>query len=173
MNETEQNQNQESKDESVEIEQTEQLTVSEAITGVFTEPGETFTTIKNSQKKNYWIIPLIIVIVMNLIASFVSSLDPELIAKVMDKQKQKTREQLDEQVNKGALTKEQADQQYEQAASFMNPESPFFKIIAYVGSVVQPFILIFLMSLIYFIVFSNVFNLLYSIKDFKNDCGVL
>ena len=173
MSDTDQNQNnlvsspENSPENSQEV--VEQLTVSEAITGVFTEPRDTFTTIKFTPKKNYWIVPIIIIIVLNLIASVISSLDPELMKNVMDKQKQKTREQLDEQVKKGAMTKEQADQQYEQAAQFMNPEGSMFKIIAYVGSVVQPFILLFLMSLIYFIVL----KILRTTTEFHNILNVV
>ncbi|MGH2575924.1 MAG: hypothetical protein ACRDFC_09530, partial [Ignavibacteria bacterium] len=47
----------------------ENITLSDAMTGVITEPGETYEAVKNSTKKNYWLIPILILIVVYLISS--------------------------------------------------------------------------------------------------------
>ena len=128
-------------------EQFEELSKADAMAGVFTAPGETFETIASTPRKNYWIIPVLISIVVGLISTFLFMQDEELIAKTMEKQKQKMQEQFDKNIKEGKMTQEDADK----AMSSMDPKGMFFKLIGYGGSVIGPFIILLILSVIYLI----------------------
>lgn len=148
-------------------EQYEELSKSEAMGGVFTSPGETFEIIGNTPVKNYWLIPVLVSIILGLIATFLFMGDAELAAKTMEKQRQKIREQMEEKVKAGAMTKEEADNALAKAESFTNTGSPFFKIIGFAGALVGPFLILFILSIVYLVIlkimksqieFTNVLN---------------
>src|SRR5689334_23215960 len=97
-----------------ETEPIEELSATDAITGVFTEPGETFEGVKRSPKKNYWIIPIIILIVISIASAFLVTHDEELYAQIKDKQTKGAKERFDEAVKNGKMTQEKANEQMEQ-----------------------------------------------------------
>ncbi|MBS1518434.1 MAG: YIP1 family protein [Bacteroidetes bacterium] len=133
--------------EEIQEYQQEQLTVTEAMSGVISVPGETYETIAATEKKNYWLIPIIIAIVLGLISSFIFMQDKELTSKVMDKQKAKMMERFEKNIKEGKMTQEQANN----AMESINPEGTMFKIIGYGGAALGPFIILFILGLIYFI----------------------
>ncbi len=126
----------------------QQLSPGEAITGVFTEPGETFETIASTPRKNYWILPVLISVVLSLAATFLFMRDAQLVDSVMDKQKAKLSEQFDKNVKEGKMSREDANKALEGISS----ESTFFKIAGYGGAVLGPFIILFLLSVIYMVI---------------------
>jgi len=125
----------------------EELSKGDAMAGVFTAPGETFETIAATPKKNYWIIPILITIVVGIISTFLFMQDAELVSSTMEKQKTKMAEQFEKNVKEGKMTQEDADK----AMESMNPSGTFFKLIGYGGSVIGPFIILFILSLLYLI----------------------
>ncbi|MBC8485486.1 MAG: YIP1 family protein [Bacteroidetes bacterium] len=127
------------------------LTKTDAIAGVFTEPGDTFSTIAKSPKHNYWLLPVIIFIIVNLISTFLFLSDDELVSKVMDKQFRKVEQKMEENVKDGTMTQQEADIALEQTEKFMSPGSVFFLISAYGAGLVMPFVLLFALSLVYLI----------------------
>lgn len=148
-------------------EQYEEISKADAMAGVFTSPSETYKTIANTPKKNYWLLPVIVLIVVNLITTFLFMRDTELVNQTMEKQMQKVREQLDQNVKDGKISQEDSDKAFEQSGSFMNPTSPFFVAIAYGGALLGPFITLFILGAIYLIAlkilkgefdFTNVLN---------------
>lgn len=151
-------------DDNVETsDQFEELSKTDAMSGIITEPGETFETIAGGPKKNFWTYPVLIAVVLSLLSSFLFMRDPELSRNTMDKQKAKMMEKFEENIKAGKMTQEEANE----AIDRMNPNGPFFKIIGYVGALVGPFIILLLLSLIYFIIlkimksnveFSNILN---------------
>lgn len=153
-----------SNEENVEtLDQFEELSKTDAMSGVITEPGETFEAIASGPKNNYWIYPVLIAVVLSLLSSFLFMRDPELSRNTMDKQKAKMSEKFDKDIRDGKMTQEEADN----AMESMNPNSPFFKVIGYVGALVGPFIILLLLSVVYLIVlkimkaeveFSNILN---------------
>ena len=145
------------------------LTKTDAIAGVFTEPGDTFSTIAKSPKHNYWLLPVIIFIIVNLISTFLFLSDDELVSKVMDKQFSKVEQKMEENVKDGTMTQQEADIALEQTEKFMSPGSVFFLISAYGAGIVIPFVLLFALSLVYLIalkilkaefVYANILNLI-------------
>lgn len=73
--------------------------------------------------------------------------DAELTSKTMDKQKEKMREKFQESVQQGKMTQEDSDK----ALESMNPSGMMFKVFAFGGSVVGPFIILLLLSVFYLI----------------------
>lgn len=132
--------------------QVEPLSKSEAMTGVITAPSETFETIAHSPKMNYWILPIIIFIVCNLIATFLAMNDADLMTNIMNEKKAALQQQFDEKVKSGDMTQEQANQSMEMSEKFMNPKGPFFQAVGYGFSVIGPFLLLFVMSVFILII---------------------
>lgn len=130
----------------------EQLSVSDALTGVFTSPGETFETIVNTPKKTYWVIPVIISVVVGIVLAFLFFRDEQLITGIMDKQKAALEQRMEEQVKSGKMSSEQAKVAIENAEKFMDPKGVFFQVIGYGGAVISPFLILFVLSLVYLIV---------------------
>lgn len=127
--------------------QYEQLSNADAMSGIFTEPGETYETIANTPKKNYWIIPVLIAVVIGLISTFLFMQDAELVNKTMEKQKEKMREKFQESVNQGKMTQEDS----EKAMESMNPKGMMFKVFGFGGAIVGPFLILLLLSVFYLI----------------------
>ncbi|MCX6156988.1 MAG: YIP1 family protein [Ignavibacteriae bacterium] len=137
----------------------EQLSITDAITGVLTGPGETFETMVSTKKKNYWVIPVLLSIVIGIVVTFIFFRDAQLMSGIMDKQKAQLEKRMDEQVKSGKMSPEQSKQATEQAEKFMDPKSTFFQIMGYGGVVLVPFLMLFVLSLVY----------LLSLKAFKAD----
>jgi hypothetical protein len=140
----------------------EPISKTDAMVGIFTEPGNTFEAIGQT-KQSYWVLPLVICVVLGLIAAIIGQLDPQLFGAMMDKQKKKMQEKFDEQVKEGKMTKEEAQQSMEQSTKFMDPNGTFFKIIAYAGSTIGVIVMFFIGSLLYFIGF----------KIFRSEAGFI
>ncbi|MBL8006992.1 MAG: YIP1 family protein [Ignavibacteria bacterium] len=148
-----------------EFQDNEQLSTSEAMSGVITAPAETFETIANTPRKNYWLIPMLIAVAIGLVSTFLFMQDAELTAATMEKQKAKMREKFSENVKEGKMTQEQADK----ALESMNPRGMMFKVFGFGGAVIGPFIILLLLSVIYLIAlkvmkaqfeFTNVLNVI-------------
>lgn len=146
-----------------ELQDNEQLSTPEAMSGVITAPAETFETIANTPRKNYWLIPMLIAVAIGLVTTFLFMQDTELTAVTMEKQKAKMREKFSESVKEGKMTQEQADK----ALEGMNPKGTMFKVFGFGGAVLGPFIILLLLSVIYLIAlkilkaqfeFTNVLN---------------
>lgn len=135
------------------------ITLGDAMAGVFSEPGNTFISVKRAVKKNYWLLPLLIVIIVSILSSFLVLRDEELSSAIRDKQKTAMMEQMDKAVKEGKMSREDADKQLEQSQKFMSGSMMMvFGIIASFFAVV---IFFFLKSLIYW----------GSVKIFKGTAG--
>lgn len=130
------------------VETLEPLTQAEAMSGVITDPFNTFNTIAKSGKKNYWLLPTIILVIVSVIASFIFLSDAELVGKVMDKQYKKVEQKMEENVKSGKMSKEDANIALEKTKSFMNPKSAFFMITSYGGPLIGVFFRLFFTGLL-------------------------
>lgn len=127
--------------------QAESISIGDAMAGVFSEPGNTFEAVKASVKKNYWLIPLLILIAVSITSSFLVTHDEELVSEIKTQQKNAVKKRLDESVKEGKITREQADQQIEQTEKMFG--SGMFVIFGMVGSVFGVLIIFFLKALVY------------------------
>jgi len=132
-----------------EEETVEQISGTDALIGVLTSPGETFETISITKRKNYWVLSVLISVVIGVVVTFIFFKDEQLISGLMDKQRDQLEKQMEEKVKEGKMSPEQSKQTVEQAEKFMDPKSIFFQIIGYGGVVVIPFLMLFVLSLIY------------------------
>ncbi|KAA0209944.1 YIP1 family protein [Ignavibacteria bacterium CHB1] len=135
------------------------MSAGDIISGVLSSPGETYSEMAISRPANYWLIPILIVLILNGISIFLSFQNPELIQKKMDESLEKTRTKLEEQIKSGEITREQADQALEMQKKFTNPESILFKITSYASSTIFVIAVFFVLSLALFI----------GMKIFKSD----
>lgn len=126
----------------------EQLSITDAMSGVFASPSETFETIADTPKKNYWLIPVLICAIFGIATSYLFMSDVELTSKVMDKQKKKMQEKFEEKIKEGKMTREESDKTMET----MNTKGMFFKIVGFGGAVVGPFVILLMLGVIYMIV---------------------
>ena len=145
----------------------EELSKSEAMAGVFTAPGETFETIAAAPKKNYWLMPVLITVLVGLISTFLFMQDAELVSSTMEKQKKKMAEQFEKNVKEGKMSQQDVDK----AMESMNPAGTFFKIIGYGGALIGPFIVLFILSILY-LVFLKIFKAEFEFVNVLNVVGL-
>lgn len=144
--------NLENKPESPEAAVTEQpsgdISNTDAMTGVYTEPGVTFEAVKNSKKRSYWVVPTIILIVISIVASLLVVNDEELYSEIKTMQTKAVKERLEKNVKEGSMTQEQMDETMEKTEKFMGKSSPFFLVSTILGPIFGGFIILFLRGLI-------------------------
>jgi hypothetical protein len=133
-----------------EIENTEiqeNISVGDAMAGVFAEPGSTFLSVKQSSKKNYWLIPLLILIVVSMLSSVLVTRDEELTSEIKTQQKEAMHKRFDEAVKEGKMTQEQADEQLASTEKMFGGST--FVIFGLIGSIAGVLVIFFLKALIY------------------------
>ena len=135
-----------------ENEPVEDISLSDAMTGVVTEPGATFEAVKTSSKKYYWIIPALIFIVLYIAASFLVLNDEDLYSEIKTKQTQAMKERMDNAVKDGKMSREQADEQLDKIDKQMSKSNPLFYVFAGLGPIFTTFILLFLKGAIFLLV---------------------
>ncbi len=124
---------------------TEPISKTDAMVGVFTEPGNTFKRVSETKGVSFWLIPVLICIVLGLIAAFVMNTDPQLTREIREKADKKMNEQFEENLKSGKMT--QAD-----VESAKNISYKIAAIASWVGPAIFPFLSLLVMSLIYFII---------------------
>lgn len=147
------------------------LSQMDAISGIFTEPDNTFESIMKFPKRNFWLLPVIILVVTSIVSSFLFLSDAELVGKLMDKQKQQLREKMQESVKSGKMTQQDADNAIEKAEAFMDPNGLFLKITGIAGAVVSPFLMLFVLSVIYML-FLKMFKANFEFVNILNVVGL-
>jgi hypothetical protein len=122
----------------VEPEEEAELSHTDKLVGIFSEPGNTFTKMaKSGAKTSDWLIPLVILLAVSILSSIVMFTNPDIKLKMQ----QENEKRIQEMVDKGTLTQEQADQQIEMSGKFMS--GPFMIITTSISIVVMGFIFFF------------------------------
>ncbi len=137
------------------VDETEELELShtDKLVGVFTEPVKTFSKISNFPSKTVdWIIPILIVIVLVILSQFLMLSNPEIKRQQQEKMLQKVEQQFDEAVKKGQMTREQADTQLQTMEENMGQGNVFQTIGIIVGVPVGMFIVFFVVTGFFFLV---------------------
>ena len=125
----------------------ESISLGDAMAGIFTEPGDTFEAVKRSAKRNYWLVPLLILIVVSILSSILVTRDEELVSEIKTQQREAMKKRFDEAVKEGKMTREAADEQLENTDKMFG--GSMFVIFGIVGSVFGVLIIFFLKALIY------------------------
>ncbi len=142
-------QNQEApKMSSVEAEHEEfEMSHTDKLVGVFSEPGTTFSKIsKFPPKTSDWLIPVLVMIVMIILSQIVMRTNPEIKREIKEKGLAAVQKNLDDAVAKGQMTRAQADEQMNRIEETMESTGPFQMIGLIVGTPIVLFIVFFVIS---------------------------
>jgi hypothetical protein len=141
---------------SVEDAQEEQeLSHTDKLVGVFTEPVAMFgKAARFPAKTSDWLIPIFVVIVVAILSQFVMMSNAEIKQQQQDKMIERMEKQFDEAVEKGEITREQADQRMEAMQESMSSGAGgiFQTIGIVVGIPVGMFIIFFIVTGFFFAV---------------------
>ena len=127
----------------------EPISLTDALSGVFTEPGETFTSVKSSPKKNYWLIPILILILVAIVTRYLVTSDEEIYSEIKTKQTEAVKKRLDEAVKDGKMSQEDANSRLEQMDKQFSKSGPFFWISIILGPIIFIFLFLFLKGLVF------------------------
>ncbi len=129
---------------SIEEAEEQELTHTDKLVGIFTEPTKTFEKIaKYPAKATDWFIPLAILTIVSILSVIVMFSNPQIALEM----KQKQSEEIQKLVDEGTLTQERADQQIEMTEQFMS--GPFMIVIAAIQVVFGLFIFFFIASAVF------------------------
>jgi hypothetical protein len=127
----------------------ENITLSDAMSGVFAEPRRTFEAVKASTKRNYWLVPILISIIVTLIASYLVINDEELYSEIKTMQTEGARKRLEKAVKDGNMSQEQMNEQMEQIEKAMDKAGPIFLTFAILGPIVGAFFVLFFRGIVF------------------------
>ncbi|MCX6169298.1 MAG: YIP1 family protein [Ignavibacteriales bacterium] len=148
-------QNQEApKMSSVENEHEEfELSHTDKLVGVFSEPGTTFAkTAKFPPKTSDWVIPVLVLIVMIILSQLVMRTNPEIKREMRDKQIAAVQKNLDESVAKGQMTRAQADERLNTMEEAMESTGTIQTVGLIIGTPIFVFIVFFVVAGFYMLV---------------------
>ncbi len=125
----------------VEPEEEAEISHTDKLVGVFSEPGNTFSKIsKSGPKTSDWLIPVVILIAASILSSILMFTNPSIKSQM----KQERESQIQQMVEKGTLTQEQADQQIEAMERFSS--GPFMIITTSISLIIFVFLFFFIIS---------------------------
>jgi hypothetical protein len=129
----------------------EELSHSDKMIGIFTEPGKTFDSVsKFPPRTKDWVLPLVILLALVAIIQIILMQNSEIAFQAKQKQLVKIQEQFDEAVKNGQMTQEQADQQMDAIMERMDQStSPVSIIIQTVSIFVVGFIIFLIIAAIH------------------------
>lgn len=144
-----QNQNLDSKEENST--QPEELSFTDKVTGIFTEPSKVFEYIKiSSPKTTDWFIPVLLLALITIFSNYIITSIPDIRAELDAFQRKATEEAFDKAVKEGRMTEEEKEERMEQIEKMK--ASPAAKIFQYASIAVMMFVILFLLSAIYYAV---------------------
>src|SRR5512141_1627871 len=121
------------------------MSFTERLVNIFASPGELFEIVRlTPPTASNWIVPLILLIVVALAMSEVIISNPSL----RDQMSAMIKKGMEESVQSGKMTQEQADQAFEQ---FANPNATMAKVLRIVVTIVAIPIVTFVVALAYFL----------------------
>ena len=124
----------------------EELSFTDKMVGVLTEPSETFSSIaKHNLKSIDWVIPILIASIIALVGFKFMMNNGAISMSFDEKASVKIEEQIQKQIDSGKMTQEQADIGKEMGLKWA-------KIGNYIAKFIMPWILLFVSALIYWLV---------------------
>lgn len=133
---------------SEQTQETGELSHTDKIVGVISEPSELFSKLAFLKTKaTDWLLPLIALIIVAIITTVLYMSNPEIKLEMMQQQQKALQEQFDKMVESGQMTRQQADEQLNKTAEVMG--DPMFAILF-------PAIGIIFMMFLWFFVFTTV-----------------
>jgi len=138
---------------STPVQPEEELTHTDKMTGIFTEPSATFARIAKFPVKTIdWLMPVLLLLFVISLTQILVMSNEEIYFQARQKQEEQLQKTFDSMVEKGQMTREQADQQMESAMERMAMgRGPVGWILQTVSILIFGFIVFFLVVLIYFL----------------------
>ena len=152
MDTSDTNENSEQVNNSEPEESQEELSHSDNMIGIFTEPGKTFDLIaKFPPRTKDWLLPFMLLLALVSITQIILIQNSEIAFQTKQEQLEKIQASFDEAVEKGQMTREQADQQMDGVMERMDQSgSPVAMIIQTVSIFIIGFIIFFFFVAIHF-----------------------
>ncbi len=128
------------------------MSFTERLTNIFAAPSELFDNVRNTASTpSNWVVPLIIFILIAFGMSQLTLRNPSLASQLKDQISQQSEKRLQEQIQNGKMTAEQADQAREQMEKFTDPSSPWMTITTAGSLVIIVPIGLFFVCLVYWL----------------------
>ncbi|MBM4171319.1 MAG: hypothetical protein FJ214_05555 [Ignavibacteria bacterium] len=156
-------------------EEPEELEMShtDKLVGIFSEPGNTFSKIATTgPKTSDWIFPLLVVIVVAILSNIIMMSNPVIKHSIMEKQMAQIEKNLDDAVKSGQMTETQKEQQMEAIRDQMDQGMAANLIFSIIGIVIFSFISFFVVSGVFFLFSKFVLKGSGSYKDAMSAYGL-
>ncbi|MGD8780161.1 MAG: YIP1 family protein [Ignavibacteria bacterium] len=129
-----------------------QLSHTDKLVGVFTEPGKTFSQMaKFPAKATDWFFPLLIVVIVAFLANVLMMSNPRIKYSIIEKQMKGIEKRMNDMVENGQLSRAQADEQIERTRDFMENQQSTQMVFTAIGIVGGTFIIFFIIALFYWL----------------------
>lgn len=137
---------------SVESEEFE-MSHTDKLVGLFSEPGNTFSKMsKFPPKTSDWLIPVLIIIVVTVLSGIVMMSNPSIRMQAMEKSMKQIEQQFNTMVASGQMTQTQADQQLDNMRDrFSQGLTPATIALQAVSTTIIFFIVFFIVSAVFFL----------------------
>lgn len=142
-----------------------QLSHSDKMAGILTEPANLFKDYGNNAKTSDWLIPILVLIIFATASSFLVMSNPVLKHEVIEKQMEIIQQNFDNAIAEGQISKDAANQQLDTIRDNMDKQMQAGLYINVIVLVVLSFVLFFIISGAYFLIFRFVLNENGSYKD--------
>ncbi len=140
--------------------QKQELSHTDKLVGIFTEPAATFEQIAKFKPRTIdWILPILLMFIVVGIVQIVMMSNPIIRYDVIEKQVTAMEKRLDESVKKGEITQTQADEQLNAMRNNMDKMGTgVFLVVQVIGIFVVGFIIFFIITAIYFLFAKFIFK---------------
>jgi hypothetical protein len=133
--------------------QIEEIGFADRVVGIFTAPVQTLDSIsKMPQKASLWLIPLIIMIIVASLSTILYNYNPTLRAELESIQMESLEKNMQEQVEKGNISKEEADQQTANMTQQINSFGTMKLVLQIVSIVFVTFIFFFIVNGFFYLI---------------------
>lgn len=132
--------------------QEEELSHSDKMIGVFSEPTSTFEKVAKFPPKTMdWFLPILLLAVLVSLQQVVYHGNPDIAYQLKQKQMEAVQKNLDSQVESGKMTQEQANTQKDAIESRMDKMGGIGLVFQIIGILIAIFIFFFILAGIYFL----------------------
>ncbi len=136
----------------------EELSHTDKIVGVISEPSNLFSKLAFlNTKVTDWLLPLIALIIVAIAATFIYMSNPEIKLEMQQQQEKAMQEQFDKMVESGQITREQADEQIDKTMEMMGG-SGMMQVFSSIGILVFMLIWFFIFTTIAFLIAKFIFK---------------
>jgi len=152
--------NQQQTDQVLLEEQEQELSHSDKLVGIFSEPGKTFESIAKFPIKTIdWLLPVLAMLVVVIISQVIMMGNPQIKAEMKQKQLEAVEKRFQEQVDKGTMTKQQAEEQMQTVEEQMDKMGGTVgKVFTAIGILVFGFGAYFVIAGFYFLIIKFIFK---------------